>query len=124
MTSFLWLKNPELLYNKAMIHEFKEFLNGQLTKSVTATIIHSEEENKEIAYVLTNGAIEMRFNVVSTVRDGEPNVFMMVYSRPTEQTLEIRSTSKTDWTFYQNLTNLKDIKEILNTIKTKFFPNI
>lgn len=115
----------ELLYNTpVMIHEFKEFLNGQLTKSVTATIIHSEEENKEIAYILSNGAVEMRFNVVSTVRDGEFNTFMMVYSRPTEQTLEIRSTSNTDWSFYQNFTNLKDIKEILNTIKTKFFPNL
>ena len=113
------------MYNTlVMIHEFKEFLNGQLTKSVTATIIHSEEENKETSYVLSNGAIEMRFNVVSTVRDGEFNTFMVVYSRPTEQTLEIRSTSKTNWAFYQKFTNLKDIKDILNTIKTKFFPNL
>ena len=113
------------MYNiLVMIHEFKEFLNGQLTKSVAANIIHSDEENKEIAYVLSNGAVEMRFNVVSTIRDGEFNTFMMFYSRPTEQTLEIRSTSNTDWSFYQNFTNLKDIKEILNTIKTKFFPNL
>lgn len=107
-----------------MMHEFKEFLNGQLTKSVTATIIHSEEENKEISYILSNGAIEMRFNVVTTIRDGETNTFMMIYSRPTEKTLEIRSTSNTDWTFYQNFTNIKDIKEILTVIKTKFFPTL
>ena len=107
-----------------MIHEIKEFLNGQLTKSMTANIIHSEEENKEIAYILSNGAIEMRFNVVTTIRGGEYNTFMMIYSRPTEKTLEIRSTSNTDWSFYKNFTNLKDIKEILTVIKTKFFPNI
>ena len=112
----------ELMYNTpVMLQEIKSFLKGNLTKSLQANVISDDGSNQEITYELTNNALNVRFNVVRAV--GFVTV-MMVWTQNTNETLAIRADGSHDWEFYAQVHNQKDIKDILNIIKTKFFPNV
>ena len=112
----------ELCYNTSvMLQEIKTFLKGNLTKSLQANVISDDGSNQEITYELTNNALNVRFNVVRAV--GVSTV-MMVWTKNTNETLAIRADGSHDWEFYAQVHNQKDIKDILNTLKTKFFPNL
>ena len=104
-----------------MLQEIKEFLKGQLTTSLYVSVYEGAAPHTDITYTLTNGALNMRLCYNKQI-DKDANIW--VYVQNTDKTLEIREDGDKNFQFYTRIDNLKDIKDILNTIKTKFFPNL
>ena len=105
-----------------MLQEIKEFLKGQFTKSLTVEKYHDDETRLDITYTLSNGALNMRI-MYNKIYEND-DTYIAIYTQNTEETLAIREDGIKSWTFYTKITHLKDIKEFINIIKTKFFPNI
>lgn len=103
-----------------MLQEIKDFLKGQLTKSLSVDIYDAAHPHSDITYTLTNGALNMRIMYHKMI-DKDANIF--IYTQNTDETLEIRNDGDKNYQFYTKLDNQKDIKEIINIIKTKFFPS-
>lgn len=104
-----------------MLQEIKEFFKGQLTKSLSVDIYDAAHPHTDITYTLTNGALNMRL-MYNKMIDKDAHIF--VYVQNTNETLEIREDGCKNYQFYTRIDNQKDIKDILNIIKTKFFPSI
>ena len=112
----------ELNYNiSVMLQEIKEFLRSPLTKSMTVENIYDEEFCHAITYTLTNGAMNMQFQYSKIHKFNE--TYIDIYTQTTKEMQEIRNMLDTAWYKYTRIENLKDIKDILNTLKTKFFPS-
>ena len=107
--------------NLVMLQEIKEFLKGQLTSSLSVSVYEAAAPHTDITYSLTNGALNMRLMYHKMI-DKDANIF--VYVQNTDKTLEIREDGDKNYQFYTRIDNQKDIKDILNTLKTKFFPNL
>lgn len=106
-----------------MIPEIKEFLNSPLTKSLNAQITRDDFPHHEVIYTLTNGAMDLKMIVHSTL--GQDDTYsLQIYTKPSEKTLEIRPDGDAHYSLFCQVHQLKDIKEILNIIKTKFFPYV
>ena len=113
----------ELNYNNSvMMKDIKEFLRSPLTKSMTVENIYDEEFCHAITYTLTNGALNMQFQYSNVRKFNE--IYIDIYTQTTKEMQEVRNMLDTAWYKYTRIENLKDIKDILNTIKTKFFPNL
>lgn len=104
-----------------MMQEIKEFLKGQLTNSLNVSIYEAADPHTDITYFLTNGALNMKFMYHKMV-DRDANIF--IYTQHTDKTLEIRGENDKNWSFYTRIDDQKDIKEIINIIKSKFFPSL
>ena len=112
----------ELVYNNlVMLQEIKEFLKGQLASSLSVSVYEAAAPNTDITYTLTNGALNMRLCYNKQI---DKDAIIFVYVQNTDKTLEIREDGDKNYKFYTRIDNQKDIKDILNTIKTKFFPNL
>jgi hypothetical protein len=105
-----------------MLQEIKEFLRSPLTKSMTVDNIYDEEFCHAITYTLTNGAMNMQFQYSKVHKFNE--TYIDIYTQTTKEMQEVRNMLDTTWYKYTRIENLKDIKDILNTLKTKFFPNL
>ena len=106
-----------------MIPEIKAFLNSSLTKSLNAQITRDEFPNNEVIYTLTNGAMDLKMIVHSTL--GQDDTYsLQIYTKPSEKTLEIRPDGDAHYSLFCQIHQLKDIKEIINELKQKFFPFI
>ena len=106
-----------------MIPEIKAFLDSPLTKSLNAQITRNDFPHYEVIYTLTNGAMDLKMIVHSTL--GQDDTYsLQIYTKPSEKTLEIREDGDKNYQFYTRIDNQKDIKDIINIIKTKFFPNV
>lgn len=105
-----------------MLQEIKEFLRSPLTKSMTVENIYDEEFCHAITYTLTNGAINMQFQYSKVHKTDE--TYIDIYTQTTKEMQEIRNMLDITWYKYTRIENLKDIKDILNTLKTKFFPSL
>lgn len=113
----------ELLYNTlVMMQEIKAFLTSPLTKSMNVENIYDEEFCHAITYTLTNGAINMQFRYSKVHKFNE--TYIDIYTQTTKEMQEIRNMLDVAWYSYGRIDNLKDVKDILNTLKTKFFPNL
>ena len=84
----------------------------------------SNELIKTYTYVITNGATDVMFDYTYIIKDGKTSYRIDIYTRHTAKTLEIRPDGSDEWQHYEQITNYKDIKELLTVIKTKFFPNV
>jgi hypothetical protein len=84
----------------------------------------SNELIKIYTYIVTNGATDVMFDYAYIIKDGETSHRIDIYTRHTAKTLEIRPDGSDEWQHYEQITNYKDIKELLSVIKTKFFPNV
>lgn len=104
-----------------MLQEIKEFLKGQLTTSLSVSVYEAAAPNTDITYTLTNGALNMRLFYNKQV---DKDAFVIVDVQNTDKTLEIRGDTDRNWNFYTRIDNQKDIKDIINIIKTKFFPTL
>lgn len=112
----------ELVYNNlVMLQEIKEFLKGQLTTSLSVSVYEAAAPHTDICYTLTNGALNMRLCYNKQI---DKDAYIFVYVQNTDKTLEIREDGDKNFQFYTRIDNQKDIKEIINIIKTKFFPNV
>ena len=112
----------ELVYNNlVMEQEIKEFLKGQLTSSLSVSVYEAAAPHTDITYTLTNGALNMRLCYNKQV---DKDAYIFVYVQNTDKTLEIREDGDKNYQFYTRIDNQKDIKDIINIIKTKFFPNV
>lgn len=112
----------ELVYNNlVMLQEIKEFLKGQLTSSLSVSVYEAAAPHADITYTLTNGALNMRLCYNKQI-DKDAHIF--VYVQNTDKTLEIREDGDKNYQFYTRIDNQKDIRDIINIIKTKFFPNV
>lgn len=107
--------------NLVMLQEIKEFLKGQLTSSLSISVYEAAASHTDITYTLTNGALNMRLCYNKQI-DKDANIF--VYIQNSDKTLEIREDGDKNYQFYTRIDNQKDIKDIINIIKTKFFPNV
>lgn len=113
------------MYNiPVMIHEIKELISSSLTHSLSAMVNDSNELIKIYTYIVTNGATDVMFDYAYIIKDGETSHRIDIYTRHTAKTLEIRPDGSDEWQHYEQITNYKDIKELLSVIKTKFFPNV
>lgn len=104
-----------------MLQEIKEFLKGQLTTSLSVSVYEAAAPHTDITYTLTNGALNMRLCYNKQIGK-DANIF--VYIQNSDKTLEIREDGDKNYKFYTRFDNQKDIKDIINIIKTKFFPTI
>ena len=112
----------ELVYNNlVMLQEIKEFLKGQLTSSLSVSVYEAAAPHTDICYTLTNGALNMRLCYNKQI---DKDAYIFVYVQNTDKTLEIREDGDKNYQFYTRIDNQKDIKDIINIIKTKFFPNV
>ena len=112
----------ELVYNNlVMLQEIKEFLKGQLTTSLSVSVYEAAAPHTDITYTLTNGALNMRLCYNKQI---DKDAYIFVYVQNTDKTLEIREDGDKNFQFYTRIDNQKDIKDIINIIKTKFFPNV
>lgn len=112
----------ELVYNNlVMLQEIKEFLKGQLTSSLSVSVYEAAAPHTDICYTLTNGALNMRLCYNKQV---DKDAYIFVYVQNTDKTLEIRDDGDKNYQFYTRIDNQKDIKDIINIMKTKFFPNV
>ena len=103
--------------------DIKAFLKCPSTKSITVDIIYDEEFCHAITYTLTNGAINMQFQYSKIHKTDE--TYIDIYTQTTKEMQEIRNLLDKAWYRYgRRIENLRDVKEILNTIKTKFFPSL
>ena len=102
--------------------DIKEFLKSPLTKSMTVENIYDEEFCHAITYTITNGAMNMQFQYSKVHKSNE--TYIDIYTQTTKEMQEVRNMLDTTWYKYTRIENLKDIKDILNTLKTKFFPNV
>lgn len=107
--------------NLVMLQEIKEFLKGQLTSSLSVSVYEAAAPHTDICYTLTNGALNMRLCYNKQI---DKDAHIWVYVQNTDKTLEIREDGDKNYQFYTRIDNQKDIKEIINIIKTKFFPNV
>lgn len=115
----------ELLYNTpVMMHEIKELISSTLTHSLKAMVNDANDKIKIYTYIITNGAMDVMFEYCYVLKDGETTHRIDIYTRHTAKTLEIRPDGSDEWQHYEQITNYKDIKELLSAIKTKFFPNV
>ena len=89
---------------------------------MTVENIYDEEFCHAITYTLTNGAMNMQFQYSNVRKFNE--IYIDIYTQTTKEMQEIRNMLDTAWYKYTRIENLKDIKDILNTLKTKFFPNL
>lgn len=117
-----------LRYNKQnsifrMIPELKAFFDSPLTKSLNCSILSDDPMHKVIRYELTNGAMDMQILVSSSMGQDDRNA-MQVFTKVSAKTLEIRPDGNTTYTLHCQIHQLKDIKEVLNVLKNKFFPFI
>ena len=106
-----------------MIPEIKAFLDSPLTKSLNAQITRDDFPHNEVIYTLTNGAMDLKMIVHSTL--GQDDTYsLQIYTKPSEKTLEIRPDGDAHYSLFCQIHQLKDIKEIINELKQKFFPFI
>ena len=103
-----------------MLQEIKDFLKGQLTTSLEVSIYECAAPNEDITYTLTNGALNMRLMYNKQIGK---DAFILIYVQNTDKTLEIREDGDKNYQFYTRIDNQKDIKEVINIVKSKFFPN-
>lgn len=103
--------------------EIKAFLESPLTKSLNAQIICDDFPHNEIVYTLTNGAIDLKIIVHSTLGQDDTNS-LQIFTKPSEKTLEIRPDGDAHYSLFCQIHQLKDIKEIINELKQKFLPFI
>lgn len=106
-----------------MIPEIKAFLESPLTKSLNAHIICDDFPHNEVIYTLTNGAIDLKIIVHSTLGQDDTNS-LQIFTKPSEKTLEIRPDGDAHYSLFCQIHQLKDIKEIINELKQKFLPFI
>ena len=106
-----------------MIPEIKAFLSSPLTKSLNAQITRNDFPYNEVIYTFTNGAMDLKMVVHSTL--GQDDTYsLQIYTKPSEKTLEIRPDGDAHYSLFCQIHQLKDIKEIINELKQKFFPFI
>lgn len=106
-----------------MIPEIKAFLDSPLTKSLNTQITRDDFPHNEVIYTLTNGVMDLKMIVHSTL--GQDDTYsLQIYTKPSEKTLEIRPDGDAHYSLFCQVHPLKDIKEIINELKQKFFPFI
>ena len=110
--------------NLVMLQEIKELISSTLTHSLKAMVNDANDNIKIYTYTVTNGAMDVMFEYCYVLKDGETTHRIDIWTRHTAKTLEIRPDGSDEWQHYEQITNYKDIKDILNTLKTKFFPNL
>lgn len=110
--------------NLVMLQEIKELISSTLTHSLKAIVNDANDNIKIYAYTVTNGAMDVMFEYAYVLKDGETTHCIDIYTRHTAKTLEIRPDGSGEWQHYEQITNYKDIKELLSAIKTKFFPTL
>lgn len=84
----------------------------------------ANDKIKVYTYIVTNGAMDAMFDYSYILKDGETTHRIDIYTRHTAKTLEIRPDGSDEWQHYKQITNYKDVKELLSAIKTKFFPTL
>ena len=106
------------------MHEIKELIYSTLTHSLKAMAYEANDNNKVYTYTVTNGAVDVMFEYFYILKNGETTHRIDIYTRHTAKTLEIRPDGSDVWQHEEQITNYKDIKELLSAIKTKFFPTL
>ena len=106
------------------MHEIKELISSALTHSLKAMANDANTNIKIYTYIITNGAMDVMFDYYYILKNGETIQRIDIYTRHTAKTLEIRPDGSDEWQHYEQITNYKDVKELLSTIKTKFFPTL
>lgn len=116
----------ELIYNSlTMLQEIKELISSPFTKYLGCEIVHNEYPLYEHVYTLDNTAMVVTFKVSKRYdEEGVEHDLMQVFTQHTTKTLELTGSQDSSKKLYTEITYLKDIKEIINIIKTKFFPAI
>ena len=107
-----------------MMQEIKELISSTFSHSLRAMVNDTNDNIKIYTYIVTNGAMDVMFEYAYILKDGETTHRIDIYTRHTAKILEIRTDGSDEWQHYEKITNYKDVKDILNTLKTKFFPNI
>ena len=110
--------------NLVMLQEIKELISSTLTHSLKAMANDVNDKIKIYTYIVTNGAMNVMFEYAYILKDGETTHRIDIYTRHTAKTLEIRPDGSDEWQYYEQITNYKDIKELLSAIKSKFFPTL
>lgn len=100
-----------------MDESLKTFFSSPLTKSLRAEIVRDEYPYYQIIYTLTNTALVVKIDV----QRNEDEYFMRISTKPTEQIIEIRPDGDKDYAIYLETHNTKEVKEIINILKSKFF---
>lgn len=70
-----------------MIPEIKAFFESPLTKSLNVQITRDDFPHNEIIYTLTNGAIDLKIIVHSTLGQDDTNS-LQIYTKPSEKLLK------------------------------------
>lgn len=100
----------------------KNFFSCQLTKSLLAEVTVDDHPHHEIVYKLTNTALVVKIVVNKTyVPNDDDEYFMRIFTKLTNESLKLTHDSDKDYSLYLETHNTKDIVEIINTLKTKFF---
>lgn len=100
----------------------KNFFSCQLTKSLYAEVTLDDHPHYQIVYKLTNTALVVKIVVNKTyVPNDDDEYSMQIYTKLTNESLKLTHDSDKDYSLYLETHNTKDIMEITNVLKTKFF---